>query len=356
MINKIVITGGPCAGKTTCLEHIGAYYSSLGFEVIIIPETATNLINSGVTNESCGSAINFQRKVMKNQLFNENNIRAKTDKTIVFLDRGLMDGSAYITDEEFSTILAENGISLIDARDRYDAVFHLMTGARADDYTTENNPARTESKEQAIELDNKIISAWVGAPHFRVIENERNFEDKLNNLISEISFFLGIPRPYEIERKFLIEYPKLNDLSSNPFCKRVEIEQYYLYFNDEGRVRARKRGANGSFIYFKTIKKDISKTKRIEIESIIDEAEYNRLINSADKIIGRIIKERYCLYENGKYFEIDVFPFWFDKALLEIELRDENEAFELPSCVTPIREVTTEREYKNSYLAQIYRI
>ena len=42
----------------------------------------------------------------------------------------------------------------------------------------------------------------------------------MKNLISEISSFLGEPKPYEIERKFLIEYPDINWLEKNKKCKK----------------------------------------------------------------------------------------------------------------------------------------
>jgi hypothetical protein len=39
-------------------------------------------------------------------------------------------------------------------------------------YTDLNNEARYESKEEAIELDKKLINAWVGHPHFSIIDNK----------------------------------------------------------------------------------------------------------------------------------------------------------------------------------------
>ena len=61
-------------------------------------------------------------------------------------------------------------------------------------------------------------AAWAGHPHLRVIDNSTGFEDKIRRLIREISLYLGEPQPYEIERKFLIEYPDLNRLN-NPTLK-----------------------------------------------------------------------------------------------------------------------------------------
>ena len=37
-IKKIVLTGGPCAGKTTALVKIVEYFSGMGYKVFTVPE------------------------------------------------------------------------------------------------------------------------------------------------------------------------------------------------------------------------------------------------------------------------------------------------------------------------------
>jgi CYTH domain-containing protein len=43
----------------------------------------------------------------------------------------------------------------------------------------------------------------------------------------------------------------------------------------------------------------------------------------ADPSCRPIRKTRYCLTYKNQYFEIDVYPFWNDKAIIEIEQSDE---------------------------------
>ena len=57
------------------------------------------------------------------------------------------------------------------------------------------------------------------------------------------------------------------------------------------------------------------------------------------------------MYE-GTYFEIDIFPFWRDKAFLEVELKSENEGFVLPPFIKVIKDVTEDEEYTNHALAR----
>lgn len=67
----------------------------------------------------------------------------------------------------------------------------------------------------------------------------------------------------------------------------------------------------------------------------------------------QIRKNRYCLTYDTHYFEIDIYPFRDDKAIMEIELNDENAQFSIPSEITVIREVTDDPAYKNSAPAKL---
>ena len=54
-ITKIVLTGGPCAGKTTALSWINNYFTNRGYTVLFVPETATELITNGVAPWTCNT-------------------------------------------------------------------------------------------------------------------------------------------------------------------------------------------------------------------------------------------------------------------------------------------------------------
>ena len=54
-ISKIVITGGPCAGKSTAMSWIQNAFTQLGYTVLFVPETATELITGGVAPWTCGT-------------------------------------------------------------------------------------------------------------------------------------------------------------------------------------------------------------------------------------------------------------------------------------------------------------
>ena len=51
-------------------------------------------------------------------------------EVVVLIDRGLMDGSAYVTHVQWQAILDDLGVSTVQIRDnRYDAVIHMVTAA-----------------------------------------------------------------------------------------------------------------------------------------------------------------------------------------------------------------------------------
>ena len=359
-ISKIVITGGPCAGKTTGMSWIQNAFTERGYTVLFIPETATELISGGVAPWTCGSNGEYQKCQLKLQMEKEKvfEYAARTmdsEKILIVCDRGALDNKAYMTDAEFAVAANYVGANEVELRDGYDAVFHLVTAAKGAQkfYTTANNTARTETPEEAVALDDKLIAAWTGHPHLRIIDNAEGFEEKMKCLIKEIALFLGEPEPYEIERKYLIEYPEISALEALPNCEKVEIIQTYLQADHDDEVRIRQRGSRGNYIYFETRKKTISGLKRIEIERRLTKDEYLERLMDADPTRMPIRKDRYCLADGNQYFEIDIYPFWNDQAILEIELSDPEEEIRFPKMLKVIREVTEDEAYKNASLAKL---
>lgn len=364
-IYKIVITGGPCAGKTTGIELLRAALGEKGFGVLVIEETATELISGGIAPWTLITNYEYQFMQMRLQLFKEHIFEESAkqlkgfDRVIIILDRGIIDNSAYMTAEEFKKAAVELNTSAVELRDRYDAVFQLVTTAKGAEefYSLGNNAARTETVERAAELDDALISAWTGHPHYRIIDNSGTFKDKVDELIRGVFSFIGYPEPIEDERKFLIEYPNIEMLDALPNCHGTEITQYYLEGEDGERFRVRRRGEDGAYVYFKTVKHSLGcERKRIEHESRITKSEYDEYIKSCN-CNGCINKKRYCLTYEGRYFEVDVYPFWNDKAIMELELDGEDvndDKIAFPDFIKIVREVTEEREYKNSALAARY--
>ena len=358
-VTKIVITGGPCAGKSTALSWIREEFTKKGYGVVFVPESATEVILAGLTRGKLQSDLDFQLAILKNQIEKEKLFEqtarkfVNENKILIVCDRGTIDSKAYINNFEFKQLIKMMGLSEIEMRDSYDAVFHLVTAAKGAEefYTKVNNLARSEGVQEAREADSKTLNAWTGHPHLRVIDNSSDFEDKMKRLIAEISSFLGEPISHEIERKYLIEYPNISVLK-NHNVKQVEIIQTYLTSANGEEVRIRQRGDNNNFIYTQTTKRTISGIKRVEVEKRITKDEYLALLLNADTHLNQIRKTRYCLVYKNQYIEIDTYPFSDKKAIMEIELNNEDQQVVLPDFISVIKEVTNDENYKNFNLSK----
>lgn len=356
-VTNIVLTGGPCAGKTTALAKIIQYFTYRGFAVYAQPEAAT-LFNQAGVNFLTNNRQQFfesEKQLLSFQLHTEECFRRMAEASdrpaIIVYDRGVMDISAYMSQEMWEALLDEEGLNEVDVRDRrYDAVLHLCTAAKGAEqfYTCENNSSRTENIAQAVVLDNKIIRAWTGHPHLRVIPNTSTFDDKLNAVVAEISAVLGIPAPVESERKFLVEV--IGDI---PDSREMEIFQTYLEETDGEEPRIRKRGENGHYVYFLTTKKPINANQRIEVERQITPSEYVSLLSAANPDKQTIHKLRRCFVWQNRYFELDTFiaP-KLPLRLLEIEDVAMDEPIEFPPFLKVIEEVTENPAYYNKNIAK----
>ena len=364
MLN-IVLSGGPCSGKTTSISKIEEELNSkLGIHTLICPETATELIANGIYPGKNIPVEDFQEIILKKQLEKEKlykDIASKyfdPDKTIIIYDRGILDQLAYIDRTNFDNLLNKYNLTISDIINRYDAVIHLTTAAKGTThYTTENNSARKETAEEAIALDDRTLAGNTIHPHLRVIDNSTNFEKKIQRVLKVIFDCLGEPTPSEIERKFLIKYPDKNILENLNFSSKSEIIQTYLKSegNIERRIRQRGTKENGYNFYY-TEKESISGIKRIEKEKKITVKEYVNLLIDANPLLHQISKTRYCFVYENQYFELDIYPYSIDHAILEIELSDENDNIKMPPFLEVIKEVTDDIYYKNSSIAKTLKI
>ena len=120
-----------------------------------------------------------------------------------------MDGSAYLSADQWNTLITEWDIDVVRMRDRrYDLVIHLVTAADGapEFYSTVNNDARAEDLQLAIELDRKIQRAWMAHPSFVIIDNkvEPGFNHKIERVEMAVLRFLGFPTSVKFYNKYLL--------------------------------------------------------------------------------------------------------------------------------------------------------
>lgn len=145
----------------------------------------------------------------------------------------------------------------------------------------------------------------------------------------------------EIERKFLVK----SDAFIAQATTSYEIMQGYLCKDPEKTIRVRIRDTRA----FLTIKSSLLRDgiAKFEWEKEIDLADAKELMKIC--LPGAISKTRYIIKDKGDSlkWEVDVFHGRLEgRVLAEIELSDEDEAFERPDWLG--EEVTGQPQYYNA--------
>ena len=360
-IKKIVLTGGPCAGKTTALVKITEYFSGFGYKVFNVPEVPTIYSTAGWNYLTPNRDLYYQgeRAILETQLALEDQFMRLAEvcarPVLIVCDRGTMDISAYIKPEEWEEITAMAGTNSNELRERYDAVLHLVSAADGAEqyYTTATNATRYEKANEeglqlARELDKKVIRAWMGHPHLRVINNHDNFDNKLNRVLNEISKVVGLPQPVHDERIFRVEIT-----GEIPESNESEITQTYLVAEPGCEVRLRRREfQGGKVINVHRTKKRISETDVIETERRINNNLYEQMLQQADPYRCTIKKRRQSFIWKGQFFEIDTFQEPVnDLVMMETKGISEQETINFPPFIKVLEDVTGNSKYLNYNIA-----
>jgi predicted ATPase len=169
---KIVLTGGPGAGKTAVLEMLR---HSLCEHVTIAPESAGIVFGGGFPrSRELDARRAAQRAIYHVQCELEAALIAK-GATVMLCDRGAIDGFAYWPgpDDYWSAL----GTTREAVLRRYDAVIHLRVPDAEHGYGHQN-PLRVEDAAEARRIDDRILQAWEGHPHRVVIDSTAEFLHK----------------------------------------------------------------------------------------------------------------------------------------------------------------------------------
>lgn len=359
-IKRIVLTGGPCAGKTTALVRIIEHFSNLGFKVFTVPEVPTMYSQGGWSYLTPNHDLYYEGElaILRTQLALEDSFmrlaETCTKPTFIVCDRGTLDISAYIDHKMWEELCQKCGTNQNELRQRYDAVLHLVSAADGAEqyYTTATNSTRYEQANEeglrlARDLDKKVNKAWTGHPHLRVINNHDDFDTKLRSVLKEISNVLEIPQPIEDERTYIVELT-----GQLPESIESEITQTYLVADPDCEIRLRRRSWSGEVVNVHKTKKRISPTEVLETERQVSNALYESLLQQADPYRATIRKTRRSFIWRGQFFQIDTFYTPVNNLiLLETKGVAQTESVNFPPFIKVIQDVTGNPEYYNYNIA-----
>lgn len=174
---RIVLTGGPGAGKTAVLEMVR---HTLCEHVLILPEAATIVFGGGFPRRQDRES----RRAAQRAIFHvQRELEVTGDvprPAVVLCDRGTVDGLAYWPGppEDF---WAATGTEAREEFERYDLVVHLRTPTVGYDHA---NPLRVETAEAAAAIDAHLERAWRGHPRRVLVEPTGDFVDKARSVVA----------------------------------------------------------------------------------------------------------------------------------------------------------------------------
>lgn len=193
--NRVMITGGPCAGKTTVLEALSKEY---GGQLLVMPEVPTILLSNGFPRPgsdvsfSDGWFESFQRAVLPLQENMEDQYIVMSQEKgipLVVFDRGLIDGAAYFP-AGIEAYLSTFNLSREVAYQRYDIVIYLESVAVCNpvlyDGLKATNPIRYETLDEAKDRDLALRQVWSSHPQFHLISGENGIDEVVTHALELI--------------------------------------------------------------------------------------------------------------------------------------------------------------------------
>lgn len=371
-IYRIVLTGGPCAGKSTLLSLIQTKLAQrTGIKVYTVPEAATLLVGGGLewTDMTNEKVIEYQLALLRVQIALEDQLYAialsSGKPSLIVSDRGTMDGRAYCTPEQFAEILRRGGWNLETLRDeRYDAIVHMVSAAiGAKDFYNFDNPARFENVDEAIVADEKLRQMYVGHPLLRVFDNSTSFEEKLERVMHFIGYVIGDEFPHSMTRRFTIAHPVTeNEIPLT--CVKARVTITILHNSNSNEVmQVMKREQDKACVYYYTCMKrkprsslgssdmeaattPSSQTDDLSVirsEHRISAREYASLLLQRDPVRVDIVKDNYSFVYHNHYCEVATFvsPSWaVGKSTLYIDCETTSTKIDLP----PFLSIESERQ------------
>ena len=200
LVAKIVLTGGPCAGKTTTITKVEEHLIERGYHVLVLNECATEMIKGGIRpfGDNKTNVYDFENEILNLQLYKEKRYKdflskyPDDTKIIILYDRGSVDVKAYLGEENYNKMLEENNLDNDDLLNEYDLVIHMTTVAAETEnkYSNATNKARFEEAKEAIDLDKRTNEAWSKHKNLKVAPVCDLLEEKINIVIGYVDELL----------------------------------------------------------------------------------------------------------------------------------------------------------------------
>lgn len=307
-VYRIVLTGGPCGGKSTVLSDLVQMLTEKNFLVFTMPEVATEMFNwsggrmwqdfaeEGPADDETWAKLQYEMtsiqmhiedcilQMARQSLTKRRRLPDPPRGAVILLDRGVVDNVAYCTEEAWNMVQERLGTTTARLRDRrYDHVIHLVTAAngaeafytltQAEGADGSSESARHESADEARDMDLKTQQAWLGCKKHYIVSNEgKNFSQKREEVKNIIRRIVGDPVSLQQRQtRFVCDFLSRSEVKR---LLRVDPEVAYVSFSDvsntllSDKVRLQKRamGDKTMSYFYQDIEEDGSVVGQFEMD------------------------------------------------------------------------------------------
>lgn len=318
-VTIVCLTGGPCGGKTSVIAKMVAQAQQHNIRVYYHPDTESLIRSGGFLTElksmSKSQQFHYVQTLLRMQMNTENMFfsmaKHGVKKSLILVERGLLDYKLMLEPEMWEGLLNENGLKESDLSDsRYHLVIHLETAACGVEEIFNKWNGGSWTLQSAIELDNKLKDVWLKHHSFRTLRNMhglQGFEHKMEEAVKDIIAYTNPASIRTYKRKFLVlcDDPKTWTEAS---YAQDNIETTYLnpasFDQEREKVEARV-ATNGDSIYIRKVSyrpddqsKEITKNR-----SVLTPREYLLLLTRAISK-EKVKKTRYSFHYKTHHYAL----------------------------------------------------
>ena len=219
---RIVLTGGPCGGKTSALTTLVDRLTRRGCRVACVPEAFTYAMTgmngydpawAGTSSHASVQAAVLRFQLAQEEMFSsivqerppaaalaapatssseQQQQQQQQQPCVLLLDRGALDGRVFCSDTEWASVLRSLESDDEQLLARYDLVVHMRTAAfmGGNHYQWgkgSNNEARMHSPEEARSCDDRCAQVYSRHAQHVIVDNEAAFRDKIGTVLSAVT-------------------------------------------------------------------------------------------------------------------------------------------------------------------------
>ncbi|CAJ1408798.1 unnamed protein product, partial [Effrenium voratum] len=316
-VHRVVLTGGPCGGKSTVMSDLVQMLSEKNFVVFTMPEIATEMFNwsggrmwsdfaeDGPADNETWAQLQYEMTSLQMHVEDSILMMARQSLTkrrmlpdpprgaVILLDRGVVDNVAYCTEEAWSMVQEKLGTTTARLRDRrYDHVIHLVTAANGAEkfYTLQQaegngtESARHETSEQARAMDVKTQQAWLGVKNHHIVSNEgKDFAKKREDVKNIVRRIIGDPVTVERKSRWVCDFLSRDEVKR---LLRLDPQAGYMSFSEvrstllSDKVRLQKRTMQDrtlSYFY-----QDMKEDGTVELQFEMDAWHYQKKFRASE--------------------------------------------------------------------------